>query len=29
MKKITGILKAKGFDDYNFEFYVDDNMTEK
>lgn len=28
-EKITGILKAKGFDDYNFEFYVDDNMTEK
>lgn len=29
MKKITGVLKAKGFDDCNFEFYVDDNMTEK
>lgn len=29
MKKITGVLKAKGFKDCNFEFYVDDNMTEK
>ena len=29
MKKITGVLKAKGFDSCNFEFYVDDNMTEK
>ena len=29
MKKITGVLKAKGFEDCNFEFYVDDNMTEK
>lgn len=28
MKKITGVLKAKGFEDCNFEFYVDDNMTE-
>ena len=25
MKKITGVLKAKGFEDCNF----DDNMTEK
>ena len=29
MKKITGVLKVKGLEDYNFEFYVDDNMTEK
>ena len=29
MKKITGVLKVKGLEDCNFEFYVDDNMTEK
>lgn len=28
-EKITGVIKAKGFEDCNFEFYVDDNMTEK
>ena len=29
MKKITGVLKVKGLEDYNFEFYFDDNITEK
>ena len=29
MNKIRGGLKGKGLDVCNFEFYVDDNMTEK